>query len=1503
MNNDCDFSQIRIYEGSQHNAFEELVCQIAHLDIPNKAHTFIRKRGAGGDGGVECYWILEDESEYAWQAKFFLESMDTSRWKQISDSVEKALDVHPRLKRYIVCLPLDRTDSRKMGRGGKKVVSILEMWHQNVEVWKKIAHDKNMEVEFIYWGKHEISLYLQREDPRYAGRRLYWFNEPTFRIDDFIQLAKKSEQSLGERYSPNEHVELIGIKQCFDGIGLTPNFWKKARSLQCDLSYSIQRVESAFCVNKKDASCDKEANLLKKMVISTNQLSELLERNIKQKAYFQDINQYRDFFTKISDIAYDIFLKNQPKDKYHSNDKYYAITKFRMDLQKSMDFIDEMSIKIAQDRKVLLTGDAGRGKSHLLCDITLDRLEQNLPTVFILGQHYPGGDPLNFISSSLGVGHQCSNQQVLGALDAAGEAYETNTLIIIDAINEGEHKRDWKNHLSAFTVELLKYPNISIVLSCRSPFCEFLIPDSLSIEEIEHPGFKGNQHQAATKYLTNHGIVLPSVPFLAEEFTNPLFLKTCCKVMRSRNQHAFPEGLQGIKQIFNFFLECIEENIRIRKQYRRSEFKIRDVINAFIRESFPDQLHGIPIIDARRITNDFDPNPNVGESLFNELISEGILAEDRWLSGDDDIDVVRFSFERFTDILTGEWLASQLFSGNDTIQRLSNDHPLSYIFLSREKYRFRGVQEGLYLSVAETYRKELGDIIPEGEQYIDDNDLIDLFQDTILFRSGDSITPRSRELLNRIPESAISFFKERLDILLSFSHEPTHPWNADFLHSCLSTWNMGKRDAFWSIHVAISYFEENRDQPESTISTLLKWALYGNLIHVENKRIRLCAIVFIWFLTAPNQKIRDMATKATTKILALYPDCLPELIVKFHSIDDLYLKDRFYAIIFGVISNIQDDELVKKIALLVYEQVFENGHPIPHLLLRDYACSVMEYAFIKNLLPENIIPNSFRPPYQSHWIPLSELPGKESGHQYDCSLITYDFEKHVRETFKRFTSTPLSQKNIWSIVEVKEQFKAVLSNDVAKKYVDYLKRSNNIDKKLQKLRKKLYGFHNNEKTRKDDDFNKLSSEESHNKMEEEQLGNIFEDIALSLPEEHRNFFEMSHDSLQNCSDETYNALIDKQWVIRWIVQRACSMVESNKTIIDYNERVSHYERAMPGVEALEEKYQRLAFRELLARAVDNFHILDSFSTKKRRYKGPWQFYEREIDPSCFLTSTLSQKNRKAWWQEHSFHLEKNITLEEQISWLQTPDMPPFEDLLSRKDAQGVEWLLLHTCVSEEKKPPEEFTHYPRQDVWYRINSLIIRKEDYHNLTMRIKNHGLQNPGICSSNDTDLTFLGEYPWHCTQKTTGRGMLKDIKRIVPTANYFWEGHLDSTIDDLSICFYLPSKWLIEKLGIQRHGTGEWYNIENKLVFFDPCLKEAGPSCALVNKSSLLSMLEKRGLQLVWLIGGEKNLYPYDFHSSTYHGPRGRYILNGQYTLSPEGIISGNFWFIKESFQAHS
>ena len=601
MTIEINFSNIREYDGSRQKGFEELVCQIAHIEKPEGSKKFIRKEGSGGDAGVECFWILDDGQEYAWQAKYFTETLTSSQWSQINESVETAINKHTNLTHYYVCIPRDRTDGRQV-RKGNLVKSALDYWNEYVEKWTRLTNDKGMRVEFVYWGKHELTMYLQQDKPQYTGKVLYWFDAATISSDSLLRLVNNSRECLGERFTPEYHVELP-IAKSFSCIGCDDNWRNSIRNILSDiydLTDEIKSVKKYSLLNGKKVLCDQLVDEYERF------LHVVFEFENDNFILFEHLENYKKMITKLIDMCNE--LDNHLYEKYSSDkelkDEYRNensnLRKIINSLSKFEDYFSAEDLKAGKDKELLVTGTAGSGKSHLLCDISLKRLKHNFPTIFLLGQHYAGGNPIRFIAEKLNLVNH-SDVEVLGALDALGETYKCRTLIIIDAVNEGSSRIDWHNHLKMFLQQCRVFNNLAIVISCRSTYVEYIISDEVlkTIPKINHEGFKGYERRAALKYLGNQGISLPSVPFFSPEFSNPLFLKTTCNAIKGMGLREFPKGLNGFNQVFEFYLDSLEKNIRHKKSTHNNRL-VHNAVDALTNKLYPDNLWGLPYSEAEQ---------------------------------------------------------------------------------------------------------------------------------------------------------------------------------------------------------------------------------------------------------------------------------------------------------------------------------------------------------------------------------------------------------------------------------------------------------------------------------------------------------------------------------------------------------------------------------------------------------------------------------------------------------------------------------------------------------------------------------------------------------------------------------------------------------------------------------------------------------------------------------------------------------------------------------------
>ena len=132
---------------------------------------------------------------------------------------------------------------------------------------------------------------------------------------------------------------------------------------------------------------------------------------------------------------------------------------------------------------------------------------------------------------------------------------------------------------------------------------------------------------------------------------------------------------------------------------------------------------------------------------------------------------------------------------------------------------------------------------------------------------------------------------------------------------------------------------------------------------------------------------------------------------------------------------------------------------------------------------------------------------------------------------------------------------------------------------------------------------------------------------------------------------------------------------------------------------------------------------------------------------------------------------------------------------------------------------------------------------------------------------------------------------IRHLRPTMGYHWEsGNNDHSIDE-SIYFHLPSKTLISKLDLcyPPQQFENWIDKNGIQVFKSPSVTSKGPSYAMIRTDILNSWLMEENLCIVWIIGGEKQLF---------YGEGNKYKINefsGLYSTVDNNITKGDMWFL--------
>ena len=98
-----NWKNIRVYNNSQNNAFEELVCQLARQEKISGYKRFVRN--GTPDGGVECFWELEDGQKIAQRAKYVFDIDGVIA--EADRSYNNALKSHATMCKFVIAIPFD----------------------------------------------------------------------------------------------------------------------------------------------------------------------------------------------------------------------------------------------------------------------------------------------------------------------------------------------------------------------------------------------------------------------------------------------------------------------------------------------------------------------------------------------------------------------------------------------------------------------------------------------------------------------------------------------------------------------------------------------------------------------------------------------------------------------------------------------------------------------------------------------------------------------------------------------------------------------------------------------------------------------------------------------------------------------------------------------------------------------------------------------------------------------------------------------------------------------------------------------------------------------------------------------------------------------------------------------------------------------------------------------------------------------------------------------------
>jgi hypothetical protein len=1380
-----DLARIRQHETSQQRAWEEL-SYILVPDIDGLPPGTRLERRAAPDAGVEfsCAAPSPGVGTWAWQSKYLFR-LDADAFKQMTRSVEDALDANPTLIRYAFILPVDRTSiARGKAKGG------MQRWHESVAAWEAAAATRGMTVEFLYIGHSDVVTALSQD--QHAGAVRYFFDERLFTDEFFRHQVEREIVNLGGRYDPSVHVEL-DVADAIDALCRSPRWAERLAGLVRDVakrdvtlrrlaasSHVAEQLDLAAAVTDAADSAAHAGKVLdaSHRLLTTADGAVLSELRAAVDACAVAASRAEE---TLHDAAARIVVAARPATPVRTGRRRSAAERSapeRDPAQARRDALYDAAAEASTARRsaetaahalsgrqaqaaitgaLLIEGPAGCGKSHLVADAAAARAREGLPTLLVLGQHLQPGPVWPQIARAVDL--PMTGQELRAALGVAARVRGAGrALLVVDAVNEGPGRALWRDQLNGFLADIARHPWLAVVLTIRDTYAPTVLPEDLPAGSpvwLTHPGLTGHEEEALVRYAEHYGLRLPDLPPLLPELRNPLFLRSMCLSVKARGLDSIPREAASLTWVFDGLLNAVNRAISdpARLDVDLSDDLVRRAADALARAMLDADVEALPLPAAREICRGLHPETKHSKSLLTALIADGVLLRETSSTGDGAApqEVVRFTYQRLADHLRA-----------DAILATYPDGALRGAVLALASgpgaWARAGLLEALVLLTPERRGRELADVIGVQPRrradrrpgrrltntQVDNAYLQDVlrraFFDTLPWRAPGSFSDRTHELLQRYLDTGAIGEHDWLALLISLACVPDHPLNVRRLDAALHRLNLPERDVHWSIPV-LSIWGDDFDPITRTID----WAWAPTSAPADDVA-ELATTLLAWFCTSPNRRLRDTATKALVRLLDGRTAVAARLVERFAGVDDPYVTERVLAAACGhalrhrgVPLERLDD--VAALGRAVFDAVFAVDRPTTHALIRHYARTVVETVDTALCAHGRHLDRDLSaavPPYTSDW-PLTAPPLRTLADQYGrpgqrylttATVLGYDFQQY---TIERGLAAEFALPN---------QARRQAARRAAARREAEAAQTALLDALPPTDRQAVSNLLARADAPGDDGLPRWA---------------VIRALSDAVPAPVRPALDRL-ERARHRADDHGPVRPDPDLLGRWIAARVLDLGWTAERFADRDRMLSHARSAgWSQTERFGKKCAWIAYHELVGHLGDHCQLHESWrDAHPQPYDTPFQVGDAvDLDPSVVLRGDepppdtaagrlralrIRDERRDVWWL--AAHERAPSADRDGAGWLHDPsDIPAPPELLAATDPAGGVWLVLesHTTWTGAGRADDN-----SRQLWIRTQANLVRTADLDAFRAWAPEQNWMGLWMPTPSEHPTGYLGGYP---------------------------------------------------------------------------------------------------------------------------------------------------------------
>lgn len=552
----------------------------------------------------------------------------------------------------------------------------------------------------------------------------------------------------------------------------------------------------------------------------------------------------------------------------------------------------EDEYKKTTNKIMVLRGMAGMGKTHYVC-ATAKRLVSQMNVYLVFGSQF---SEIEDFESQLCKLLQIGGHNLKDLNDKMSEE-NSNTLIIIDAINEGATEYFWNSSMLNFKKQLEKFDRIKIILTFREDEGKNYNFDDEWTLNLE--GFGDRTEEAVRKYFDFYQIKDSDDSIKSHykrEFNEPLFLSIFCEV--AQNNYGYVFQTISYSNLFKLYIQSRNESV----SNGVDEDPHRNVTQRFLSKVagyslYYNDCEDISRAKARQYSNQIVRNRSWSSSLLYWILKENLM-----LSTGRNGETLMFGYQKL-----GDFLMADVFAHN----KMSDEAKVEYVLeLGRNLQSF--YKRRFLTALLSDW--ELMSKLLEKKKAIE---MTDIILDSLHY-GGQNVMLVTDWMMA----------KQNINIDILHDHFLYLPLKVfEKTHEMLMKLEMSQRDKTWTLGV-------NKKYAHSYDSYLLE--KFINLSATSESDYKKYVLLLCWMCTTPHPEIRARVLRKLVAILEDQPNLAEYIIEKFHDCNDPYVVQVCFCAIYGHLLRNRNKKECNSIASLILSYFYSDEQVSMDILVRQW---------------------------------------------------------------------------------------------------------------------------------------------------------------------------------------------------------------------------------------------------------------------------------------------------------------------------------------------------------------------------------------------------------------------------------------------------------------------------------------------------------------------------------------------------------------------------------------